>query len=337
MQYRWIVLYWMPYDNNLARNEGVILHMLNESVTSKEIVVVVQSDRPRTMMMKRTVITHNGTTCDDVSHDDSSDHRNLYKFIEWAKDNYQAQNWAMVFLGHSGNLQQFSPDDSGDKGPTWMNIQKANEVLTTFAPFELLFLQNCCKGTLEVNYNFRSCCKFILSSQTKVGVPNLYYKQTFRKLSQNPHFDGEELAKCIMHNEDATMFNSYCLLKAQYLYDMPQYLDSAIDEILRHKLLLPCDEIGKQVYSDELFMDVELFFSRISSPEDNIKAFCNFYKKCLIFYYYESAKTKHPGLSGLSFYLPKNKEDIYKYSTLDFYQHTQMSELLNYMFCNEKN
>ena len=69
-----------------------------------------------------------------------------------------------------------------DINPRWMNIHDVANIISDFRKdnqVDLIFLQNCCKGTLEANYTFRNCTEYILSSQTVLGAPNYYYDRRF--------------------------------------------------------------------------------------------------------------------------------------------------------------
>ena len=48
------------------------------------------------------------------------------------------------------------------------------------AEVELLFLQQCGKGTLENYYSFKDAAKVVMGSQTNVGAPNSYYAASVR-------------------------------------------------------------------------------------------------------------------------------------------------------------
>ena len=51
--YDWILLYWMPYDNDLSRFGRDILEMLNRGVQRDNILVLVQADFIHTRTLSR--------------------------------------------------------------------------------------------------------------------------------------------------------------------------------------------------------------------------------------------------------------------------------------------
>ena len=55
--YDYILLYWMPYDNNLSRFGQPIIEMLSKGVQSDKVLVIVQSDLSNAKQLSRNIIT----------------------------------------------------------------------------------------------------------------------------------------------------------------------------------------------------------------------------------------------------------------------------------------
>src|ERR671917_453561 len=79
--YDYILLYWMPYDNNL---------------------VLVQSDRSNAKQLSRNIITKGNINVQYLETADSSSENVLNDYLSWALSQFQAKRWVIVFLGHGG-------------------------------------------------------------------------------------------------------------------------------------------------------------------------------------------------------------------------------------------
>ena len=97
-QFRWIILYWMPYDNNLARFEQPIIEMLHRGVQSDDLLVAVQSDTSSSEHMHRSIISNTGVVVEAAATSDSSSAEAFAEYIAWVRAQFNAAHWAFVFL-----------------------------------------------------------------------------------------------------------------------------------------------------------------------------------------------------------------------------------------------
>ena len=70
--HRWVVLYWMPYDNDLSSFGEPIIEMLARGTKNSEAVVVVQSHYFGDHKMRRRVLSNGVTREIDIAAEDSS-------------------------------------------------------------------------------------------------------------------------------------------------------------------------------------------------------------------------------------------------------------------------
>lgn len=71
-RHKWVVLYWMPYDNDLVRFGEPIVEMLTRATQNSEVAVVVQSDYWGEPKMRRRQLINGSTNEIDVIGEDSS-------------------------------------------------------------------------------------------------------------------------------------------------------------------------------------------------------------------------------------------------------------------------
>ncbi len=134
--YDWVFLYWMPYDNNLSKFSDPIIQMIGKGVQTENILVVVESDLPGAKNLSRNIISKNGIDVQKIDSINSSSEKVFAEYLSWAKSQFQANNWAIVFLGHGGSLDKISPDEhpnlSSSGNTQWMNIKKLSDVIEKF-------------------------------------------------------------------------------------------------------------------------------------------------------------------------------------------------------------
>ncbi len=343
---RWVVLYWMPYDNDLMRFGEPIIRMLAEGTRKSDAIVAVQSDYygdPR--MRRRTLI--NGTIQElDVAGNDSSDSLALTEYLDWAFQTFDAEHWAVIIVGHGGRINEVSPDDrtSSQKFRTWMRVDRfASEVSRlnqlTNGKVELLFFQNCNKATLEVFYEARHCARYTLASQLLLGTPNYYYEGFLERLKE-PSVRGREAAIAIMQSERTDMYYTLTLVDNQAVAQIPEWL-SPIVERLSYQNFAEFDRSNLPIvdYADEQYCDLLAFLNSFFNDGDReIEGFADFLKTSVIIEYAARDNFLEPhyfsyenldDFCGIGLYLPQLKEAISRYDSMALYQDIDWVSLYN--------
>ncbi|WP_332982757.1 clostripain-related cysteine peptidase [Microcoleus sp. A003_D6] len=360
--YDWVLLYWMPYDNNLSRFGQPILQMLSKGVKSDKVLVVVQSDFSGAAQLSRSIISQGKVDTQYLETADSSSAEVLSEYLTWAQSQFQARRWAIVFLGHSGTLMEISPDEHPTSPSIseirWMNLQKINQVIFNFnqsvkGNLELLFFQNCNKGNIEVHHTFQNTTKYTLSSQLPLGAPNYYYEQFLSYLSDYPDIDGSQLAKKIMDCERRDMYHSLTLTNNYYFRYFAEKVNVVIDSILQadiapvkvfiSSILAPEANLSNNnnavVYhnSGETFVDFVNFLQKLTQLSGASPSACNdlllFLNNFLIQRVQQNGelldsriRNKYKNLSGLGLFLPRNWQRLEKYLYLSVYADLKLVE-----------
>ena len=361
--YDWILLYWMPYDNNLSRFGQPIIQMLSKGVKNDKVLVVVQSDFSGSAQVSRSIISQGKVDTQYLETADSSSPEVLSEYLTWAQSQFQARRWAIVFLGHSGTLMEISPDEHPTSPSIleirWMNLQKINQLIFNFnqsvnGNLELLFFQNCNQGNIEVHHTFQNTAKYTLSSQLQLGVPNYYYEQSLSYLSDYPDIDGSQLAKKIMDYEPPNMYHSLTLTNNHYFRYFPEKVNVVIDSILQadiapvkvfiSSILSPEVNFSNNnavvVYRNfgETFVDFAKFLQKLTQLSGASPSACNdfllFLNNFLIQRVQQHGELldsrirhKYKNLSGLGLLLPRNRQKLEKYLYLSVYSDLKLVEL----------
>jgi len=363
--YDYILLYWMPYDNNLSRFGQPIIEMLSKGVQSDKVLVLVQSDLSNAKQLSRNIITKGNINVQYLETADSSSENVLNDYLSWALSQFQAKRWVIVFLGHGEGLMKISPDNNPNSSsisssePKWMNLQRISEVLSKFnqavnGRLELLFFQNCNRGNIEVHYTFQNIAKYTLSSQIVLGVPNYYYESLLNHLSYYPNLDGGQIAKKIMDFEPSDMYHSLTLTKNHYFHQLSEKLNPVIDSILKantdavkiqiNSALLPKKSNSEKSLIDiyrsggETFVDLANFILEITilsgADVTACNRFLNYFKSFLIERLQQNGKLLSPRIraryqkfSGLGLFLPRTRQELETYTYLKIYSDLKLVKL----------
>lgn len=346
--YDWIFLYWMPYDNNLSRFGNPILQMLTKGVQNENILVVVESDFSGAKQLSRNVITKGNIDTQKLETANSADEKVFAEYLSWAKSKFEAKKWAIVFLGHGGCLDEISPDKNPEPGTDletkWMNIKKLSDVIANFNRevdnrVELVFLQNCNKGTIEAHYTFRDAAKYTLSSQILLGAPNYYYEPVFQFLGRHPEVNGGQLAEKIMEFEPRNMYYSYTVTNNDAVGKLSAKINPLIDSILSADIKsISKSKFKTYSYIDEQFVDVVSFFKTITkqagAAQQKCKEFLEFFNQSMIYKLQQNgsilgSSSEHQTLSGLGMFLPTSRQELEKYRYLQVYSDLKLVELFD--------
>ena len=346
-EYDWILLYWMPYDNDLWPHKAAIMKMLAQGVKSKNILVVVQADVFEQEFLTRSVITNGKIDTQQLDATNSASEDVFADYLNWTESQFSGTKWAIIFLGHGGNLDQISPDvhpvPDPNAGTQWMNIHKLNKVITEFneaiqGQIELLFLQNCCKGTVEAFYNFRDASNYIMASQMPLGAPNSYYEKVLQFLGKNPGVDGGKLAEKIMEFEANKMYNSYTTVNSAALRELPQHFTSLIDSLQTSNIEnIQLDELADKpwsyLYLDDRLADIVLFFQwavkQSGANQKQLQNFIKFFGQKLIHKFQESPENEYPNLNGVSLCIPSSRRQLGTYKYLEAFSDLSLTEFFN--------
>jgi len=347
-RYRWVILYWMPYDNDLVRFGEEIIEMITRGNRSSEIAVVVQSDYwGDTHMRRRLIVEGKIEEIGVILGEDSSDISAFSNYLDWANQNFEAEHWAVIIVGHSGRMNEISPDDRGgtNQTPSWMKVDSFANVLSQFNQtmnrrVELLFFQNCNKATLEVIYEARNCAKYTLASQLLLGAPNYYYGGFLRRL-QDPSVGGHEAAIAIADSERADMYHTLTLTDNRAVEQIPDKLSRLVRFLLDSNLpSIKPSELSLVNYFSEQHCDALVLLSYLSKSSDRadleFTEFAHFLTRDVMAFHQKSERVNSINFdndatldkfNGLSLYLPKTKREVNYYRSLALYEKVDLVKL----------
>jgi hypothetical protein len=342
--YDWGVIYYMSYDNNLESLGKPIIEMIRAGVTSNRTVAAVQADFSDRGGMHRYVIKDNKVVESRVASDDSASEEQAANYIEWFRNTFLCKRYIIIFLDHGGKHDEMCNDGNPDtKNKNWMSGRVLGEKLRNMSKqCELLFFQQCGRGSIENLYSFRETAQFIMSSPISVGAPNTYYTALHKWLAENPAATGDKIAtKISQEDRDYTI---YTCLRAEKLKELPQRLDTVLTPIIaRAKIIMP-DTI-RVIYSDggEAVVDAKTFLTEFSTANgvaasETAEFFQWAQNELFTLVQFNGDKEKLANTyCGLSMLIPMKPGEATFYSNLGLYQNSKLHSLWNKIIDQQAN
>ncbi|MCA8925740.1 MAG: hypothetical protein KDD82_28280 [Planctomycetes bacterium] len=351
--YDWVLHYYMAYDNNLERCGPPIVDMLAKGITSEKLAIVVSADYADTKGMRRYLLTKGERKVLELEEEGSAEEETLAAELDWVRQSYPAKKYAVVFLNHGGGLGQMSLDERPGKqgGQTWLYPPEVARVVTAWreqvkaaeGEVELVFYQQCGKGSLENYHCMRTAARYVMGSQTVVGAPNYYYSAAIEHLCEHPEADGLELAKQITQHETANMFTTYTTLDSAQLDELPAQLDAVLAPLLAlealklprlgSKELPPCFDFGKR----ELFFDGMALFRALYAANEldpaPLAALEDYHRRLIPSHRVSPQQQTRAGTwCGYSVFFPLHPRVLEQYEDYPIYADTQLDEFFAEVF-----
>lgn len=345
LQDRWVLAYYMSYDNNLSHCTPIILEQLEVGVKDTNTVVTVLSDDREQVGLKRYEICAQGRQVEVLLTENSASEEVLDNYLQWVGETYPARHYGLIFLDHGGRLDQMCLDEWPGKNEkkNWLSAQLVGPVLKRFSEqvsgsFDLLFLQQCGRASLENLYNFRGVAKTIMASQTNVGAPNTYYASTLQWLGNKTNVTGKNLAHRIMLDDNH--FAIYVCVDGEKVIEIPNQLTLVINRLIEKSLLLSVPSGNKPCYSSGEEHNYDLLAWLESAFEENHVekgAFDEF--SLWLQYELITGLRVHPmqnkvmkDYCGISLFVPATKELFELYRDYPIYQDSGLIKLWQKIF-----
>ncbi len=354
LHHRWVVLYWMPYDNNLVNFGEPIIEMLSRGTQNSETVVVIQSDYYGEPKMRRRQLVNGSVNEIDISGEDSSDISSFTAYLDWAYKSFDAQHWAVIVVGHGGKINEISLDEhkTTHQSLTWMKLDQFANAVRNFnravhERVELLFFQNCYKATLEVIYEAKNCARYTLASQLALGAPNYYY-EGFLQYLNNPSVRGFEAAKAIMNAERSDMYHTLTLINNQAVKQIRGKLSLLLKSLVNEPLVaVKLSDLPTYYYMGEQHCDLVILLNLLSKistqSQEEFAKFAKFIHSSVIEFYQTGGKLNAnrtlntinlENLCGLGLYFPETAQMIDRYHSLALYQDVDLISLYRKILIN---
>jgi hypothetical protein len=232
-RYDWLVLYVMPYDNDLDRCAQPIRAALERGLRAGEgsdrVAVAILEDRVDRGGLRESLVTRGQTERWSIASEDSADPAQVLGFVERMRRRAPARRHVIVLLDHGGSVDDIGLDERPSRtltatGGRWLSAERVGEGLRRWRARDktdvpVLFLQQCGRGAIETLYALRGAADTIVASQTYVGSCNTYYEPFVQRLRRSAALTPREVAWSIMDNDQD--YTTYSLYDGRALEEWP--------------------------------------------------------------------------------------------------------------------
>jgi cysteine peptidase C11 family protein len=336
-----VLAYYMSYDNDLTHCGPVILDALKRGVEGTSLAVTVLVDDAFGDRLVRHVFTSGRHRKKALATDDSTSSAVVEDYLSGVVEELPAERYAVVFLNHGGRVDEMCLDEQPGRGrgPGWLSASGVGDVLRrvrTRMPgrFELLFLQQCARASVDNLYNMRDTAAWVMGSQVKVGAPNTYYEPVLRWLDRHPSSSGLALGRQVMRHD--RHYRTYVCVDGRRIAELPDQLSRVADRLIgrsRRSLLFPRRPQPCFEYAGERNYDLlELLgaaFRRNRRSLEGFKTFDEWVRTELIrdITVHPSSRRADGGLCGLSVFAPSSGAQRRTYDSYPLHRASSMSSL----------
>jgi hypothetical protein len=215
---QWTFMVFLNADNNLDRFGVIDVQEMEKAGLSKDVNLVVQLDRFR-KETRRYVPTSRAAdaTADDwgltskmvqnMGEVDMGDYKEMVNFVKWSKENYPAENYALVIWNHgagwkkrSGEVAKgISYDDQSGNHISTAQLGPAMQSITGVLgkKVDILAMDACLMQMVEVAYEVRENALYMVASEETEPGDGWPYHLICPPLVKNPSMSALEFAKLI--------------------------------------------------------------------------------------------------------------------------------------------
>lgn len=211
----WHLVFFLPYNNDLAEHSAFIQAELGRLHTDDRVAITLLVDTPEEPV---TFLHYRGgraPSTDTTRWNSCQSGEALAAFLEWGRTRVpRAKRRAFFQLGHGGGLNRMLLDQHPDS--TWMSTVQFAQILgahtSKYDPFDALMLQQCSKATLTELVELAPMAEWLAASPLPIGAPNYYYAQLVQGLQHRRYKRPKALLRACMTQDRATMSQVWALV-----------------------------------------------------------------------------------------------------------------------------
>jgi hypothetical protein len=331
----WLIIYYMPYDNDLSDFAPDIAAMIQDGVTSEKVNVVLQADISDSLGMQRILFKHDTVISQSVRTEHSAHTKTFSDFLLWTGQNFEAKKYAIIFLNHGGELDEIGLDEYPSR--QWLRLDSLRQTILQFNHLtgkkaELIGMQVCSKGSLEALYEFKDCANYTFFSQFILGAPNYYYTGVLKHLSDSSNIDGMGFTQKVAEQDSLDMYLSYTCVDNRKMDSLAIRFNQYIATLQEHRIKPSTGKIRNTTYSGQMYWDIVSILKNIRVREETVnlqrKNLIRYIKKELIaFNYFKPTFKPIQGFSGISILSMREPDYDTRYSHLSFFKDVHLKML----------
>ena len=211
-QAKWTFMVYIVGDNNLDAYVPLDIETeLAPAGSNDDISVVALADRAATAEWTQTLLFYvtqdmeatPENAVQDWGEANMGDPQTLTDFIQWTKDNYPADHYALSLWNHGWSWR---PDHSmrDDTDGDTLDQHELEAVLDEVGPVDVIMYDACQMATIENQATVRASSQAIVASQEYYNMDAIEYELIIPELHEDPDMTPEELAVVTSQSASAT-------------------------------------------------------------------------------------------------------------------------------------
>jgi len=204
----WTVMIYLAGDNNLTVDGVFDVDEMEAAGADARVQVVVQAEYSPTYIQLancdpscfnrpnyntfRYAITGQGAAVtgpngavQDIGNRDMTDPAQLREFVQWAKQNYPANRYALVLWNHGGGYTGLI-EDATSAGSQLMSLGELVPALTGVGPVDIIDFDMCLMAGYETLATLSGLARYVVFSEEVVPGAGNPYTQILDALQANP-------------------------------------------------------------------------------------------------------------------------------------------------------
>ena len=359
----WTIMVYLDGDNNLDPYAIQDINSMELVGSTDKIKIVVQYDTMGNYGTRRYLITKDNDQInitspiiDNVGEVNMGMGSSLTQFIQFCKTRYPAQKYSLILWNHGngfkkpGNFQKDICWDDTSGGDALTIPELAQAIHQTSVSFDLIAMDACMMGMLEVAYEIRNNTNLLVASEENVPAEGLNYQYFLENLVTCPYMDNLSLARSMIDSYFLSYpFGTALTLSAidcRSLGSLASLVNNLAISIINepktpketYRTLITRETI---CFSDVDFIDLGNFSYKLtydprilsSQVRASAQQVLN-YLPSVILYHQSQGNNDYWTISnakGISIYFPIYNKYLEKYNQLQFAQDTRWDELINFL------
>ena len=359
----WTIMIYVDGDNDLDPYAIQNINSMELVGSTDKVKIIVQYDSYGYAGARRYYITKdydqvniNSPIIEDIGEVNMGTGETLVDFIQFCTKNYPAQKYSLILWNHGGGFKKPGSlqkdicwdETSGDDALTIPEVEHA--LNQSGAYFDLLAMDACLMGMLEVAYEVRNHTEIFVASEDNVPGEGFNYQHFLENLIASPNMGPDSLARI--------MIDSYI---SHYPFGTTLTL-SAVNSLLLSTLthevnnlamaIIHDNSTSKEVYrniitreticfEDVDFIDLDDFALKLLGHPQVLSSQVKYSAQRVlnqvsnaILYNRSQGNNSYWTLNnaqGLSIYLPIFTKYVEKYQNLQFANNTNWDELIQHL------
>jgi hypothetical protein len=346
---KWTFMVYIAGDNNLdSAVRPDIETELAPAGSNADVNVVALADRAATAEWSQTLLFYvtqdmlaiPENAVEDWGEANMGDPQTLVAFVEWSKDTYPAEHYALSLWNHGWSWRPGHSVYDETDGDT-LDQHELEAVLDTVGPIDVIMYDACQMATIENQATVRHHAQAIVHSQEYVNMDGIEYELVIPALRANPDMTAEQLAVVINQSAStnrertgsAVALNADwdVLIRAVDEWSMALWDDLSTYQADYVRAFRQAQSFWGDPTAKDLYGAAHEIHARINDPLIQAKSLAVMSAVDAVVLHEWHTKPYH-GAHGISIYLPMHPSDLddfeYYRSHLAFSQLTHWDEFL---------